>query len=231
MAAPSSSTATAALMEEMRAMRDQVDEWGSSMVDSADVQKGAFDDAFQASAAECDRLTAEKKHFASDATAAAQRRAVEQDDAERRMLEVAGAQQAFLAAAAKLDAVRAEQSDATDALVAANHALADGEQRRRWRVDELTKGAALYKKLGLDFERVENDQLRLCFTQVDAARPQREFSLQVRVDANDVYHVTRVEPGVAALPALVEELNATNDFSRFVRSMRAAFKAGAAAGQ
>ena len=91
MAAPSSSTATAALMEEMRAMRDQVDEWGSSMVDSADVQKGAFDDAFQASAAECDRLTAEKKHFASDATAAAQRRAVEQDDAERRMLEVAGA--------------------------------------------------------------------------------------------------------------------------------------------
>ena len=92
-------------------------------------------------------------------------------------------------------------------------------------------GSALYKKLGLDFERVENDQLRLCFTQVDAARPQREFSLQVRVDANDVYHVTRVEPGVAALPALVEELNATNDFSRFVRSMRAAFKAGAAAGQ
>ena len=226
-ASTSSSTATAALLEEIASVRQQVDEWSENVVDSAGVQKGAFDDAFAASAAECDRLRAEHAHFASDATAAAQRRAVEQDDAERRMVDVGAAQQGFLAAAAKLDGIRAQQSGATDALVAANHALADGERRRQWRVDELAKGAALYKKLGLDFERVENDQLRLCFTQIDSRAPAREFSLQVRVDANDVYHVTRVEPSVGeALPRLVEELNASNDFSRFVRSMRAQFKVG-----
>jgi hypothetical protein len=39
--------------------------------------------------------------------------------------------------------------------------------------------------------------------------------------------VRACEPEVAALPALVRQLNATNDFSAFVRAMRREFQAGA----
>ena len=40
-----------------------------------------------------------------------------------------------------------------------------------------------------------------------------------------LHAVTNCEPDVAALPALVDGLNASNDFGVFVRAMRREFKA------
>ena len=51
---------------------------------------------------------------------------------------------------------------------------------------ELHKGGALYRsRLGLAFERLEDERLRLTFTNIDPADAQRQFSFKVFVDAGD----------------------------------------------
>jgi hypothetical protein len=55
---------------------------------------------------------------------------------------------------------------------------------------ELDKGCALYRsRLGLHFERVGDERLRLTFTNIDASNPLRPFAFQVFVDGGDKYHV------------------------------------------
>ena len=91
---------------------------------------------------------------------------------------------------------------------------------------ELERGRALYRaRLGLNFEQVGNERLRLTFTNVDSANPMRPFAFQVFVDQGDKYHVESCEPPVAGMESLIEALNTNNDFSAFVRAMRRRFKA------
>lgn len=107
---------------------------------------------------------------------------------------------------------------------------------------ELYRGA-----LGLELVPAD-DELRLVFTQIDARAPERPFCFAVVADEEEgggeaggaagagvaakapVYRVTRCEPEVAELPALRAKLAATGDFAAFVKGMRRAFVAHAAAG-
>jgi hypothetical protein len=47
----------------------------------------------------------------------------------------------------------------------------------------------MYKHLGLDFERAEDNNLRLIFTQLDQQNPAREFFFSVHIDENERYLV------------------------------------------
>ena len=69
-------------------------------------------------------------------------------------------------------------------------ALASLEADKRYRLNELTKGQSYYEtRLGLKFERIENDWLRIVYTQIDKSNPSREFWFSVRVDdANKYVH-------------------------------------------
>jgi len=104
-------------------------------------------------------------------------------------------------------------------------ALQQSQAGKESKLAELQKGCAMYKQLlALDFERVGDERLRLILTNIDARAPSRAFSFLVFVDAADRYHIEQCEPAVPALPQLVESLNQTNDFSVFVRTLRAEFK-------
>ena len=100
------------------------------------------------------------------------------------------------------------------------------EGEARYQLSELTKGVSYYRRLGLDFEKIHDDKLRLVFTQIDARDPSRRFAFSLRVTAADAYEVQECVPLLAPgeLERLLAELNAGNDFSRFVQKMRAAFK-------
>lgn len=99
----------------------------------------------------------------------------------------------------------------------------------RFQLQELTRGVAFYKRLGLEFEKIHDERLRLVFSQIDALDPTRKFAFNVRVsDADESYSVDGVEPPVAGLEALVAQLNESNDFSAFVQMMRRKFVEAAA---
>jgi len=93
------------------------------------------------------------------------------------------------------------------------------------KLSELQKGGSMYKKwLGLEFERVEDERLRIVFTHVDPQAPTRAFTFYVYVDSSDRYHVVKCEPEVHDVQSLVDALNTSNDFSAFVRNMRKRFQ-------
>jgi len=103
--------------------------------------------------------------------------------------------------------------------------LQQAQQQKDTRLSELQRGCDTYRGfLGLDFERVGDERLRLIFTQIDERNPKRVFCFQVFVDPNDHYHIERCEPTIPAIDALTESLNSSNDFSAFVRGMRREFK-------
>ena len=95
---------------------------------------------------------------------------------------------------------------------------------------DLTQGVIAFKtRLGLDFERIGQDQLKLNLTRIDPSDPERVFAFAVHIDPNDKYHVILCDPPLNNTDELVDELNTSNDFSLFVRRMRRSFRALAAA--
>lgn len=65
--------------------------------------------------------------------------------------------------------------------------------------------------------------LRLIFTNIDARSPERQFYIDLLVDGENQYHVTGCEPKIAGLDVMLEDVNKTNAFDRFVRNIRRQF--------
>ena len=64
---------------------------------------------------------------------------------------------------------------------------------KQQKLAELDKGCALYRqRLGLTFERVGDERLRLTFVNIDATNPMKPYAFQVFVDGGDKYHVISV---------------------------------------
>ncbi len=126
-----------------------------------------------------------------------------------------------------LEAARAREDELRRLLAGKRAALGQLTERQGDYINDLTRGVVMYKHLGLDFERADDNSLRLIFTQLDAANPAREFFFSVHIDDADHYRVEECNPPLA--PALVDglvaEVNKANDFATFVKKMRRAFKA------
>jgi len=97
---------------------------------------------------------------------------------------------------------------------------------------ELTRGVVMYKFLGLEFQRAEDDRLLIRFTNLDPMDWDREFSFRVGLGSDDAYRVDGCSPQVeeSKLEALLGRLNVPNEvdpmeFPGFVVEMRRAFKA------
>ena len=98
-------------------------------------------------------------------------------------------------------------------------------------INELTQGVLMYKHLGLEFHRAEDDRLLIRFTNIDPLDWEREFTFHVGLGSNDAYSVTGCSPVIeeGTLEALLGRLNAPNEvdpmeFPKFVLHMRRAFK-------
>jgi hypothetical protein len=106
------------------------------------------------------------------------------------------------------------------------HQFAEYEKREsevKFQLNELTKGVSFYRRLGLEFEKIDADKLKLVFTLIDPAAPSKTYSFNVRITAADNYEVDEVNPPIAGVDVLLTELNTNNDFSRFVQLMRKKF--------
>ena len=119
-----------------------------------------------------------------------------------------------------------QQLTQSRALVTRSEAILEQAQRgMEHKLGELDRGISLYKaRLGLAFDKVGDDRLRLTFTCIDPTDPERAFCLEVCVTVGDHYVVQSCEPTLTELPGLVHTLNASNDFSAFVRAVRKGFQ-------
>ena len=73
--------------------------------------------------------------------------------------------------------------------------------QKEQKLSELQKGCEMYRAmLGLEFERVGDERLRLIFTNIDERAPSRTFSFQVFVDKEDHYHSARHAPRAHRAP-------------------------------
>lgn len=102
-------------------------------------------------------------------------------------------------------------------------ALAAKREEAQTVFQELTRGVEMFRMLGLVFEHLPDERLRLVFTQIDAAAPEARYSFCVRVDEAGRYTVSDVQPAVPGLDAKVQQLNASDNFAQFALSMRQAF--------
>eukprot|EP00897_Mesotaenium_endlicherianum_P008153 jgi/Mesen1/7366/ME000381S06596 len=102
----------------------------------------------------------------------------------------------------------------------------DTEKVKRKKADALLSALGMYRKhLGLQFEHSAKDRLRLVFVNIDPLDPAREFSFVLHVTTNSSeYSVIECTPQISDMQALVAEVNSTNDFSGFVRSVRRKFR-------
>jgi len=105
-------------------------------------------------------------------------------------------------------------------------ALIKAEKDAAHNMTEKRIGQTIYQeRLGFRFERVADDHLRVVFDKVDPNNPNKEFWFAVAVDAQNVYQIAenKCKPYVESLPAMLNELNKTNNFGSFVRQMRHEF--------
>lgn len=147
-----------------------------------------------------------------------------------RQAEVARLGSRAAALPADLDATKSKEEAIKVQLAATRAEYERKEGEVRYQLAELSKGVSYFEKMGLTFEKAEDDRLRVVFTQLDPDAPERRFTFTVLVTDKDVYEVTECTPPVPALEGLVSQLNASNDFSGFVQMMRRAFKAVCIAG-
>ena len=92
---------------------------------------------------------------------------------------------------------------------------------------DLTRGIRLYRFLGLEFEKAENDCMKFSFSQIDPSDTSRVFVFYLLVDSDDMYQLVDARPALhpTLCTALITKLNADNNIAHFVVNMRRAFQA------
>ncbi|MEW5311170.1 MAG: hypothetical protein WDW38_002906 [Sanguina aurantia] len=104
----------------------------------------------------------------------------------------------------------------------ADHALEEGLRQKR--MQALRTAVSVYStRLGLEFKQGP-EELELVFTQIDTHDPERQFCFAVRILPDNSYQVTRCQPEVEQVSALLLQLNSSNNFAAFVQALRAAFQ-------
>jgi hypothetical protein len=99
-------------------------------------------------------------------------------------------------------------------------------KEKEYKTNELSLGRDFLPQVpALDFQRVEDNRLRFVFTNIDPANHDRQFIFSVFVNSSNKYELVECEPRLPNLDAVLADLNADNNFSRFVQRMRAQFRA------
>lgn len=129
-------------------------------------------------------------------------------------------------------ALRAEREAASAALATERAKRGGARQDMEHQLNELTRGVVMYKFLGLEFQRADDDRLLIRFTHLDPNDWEREFVFRVSLGEDDAYRVDGCSPPLesSALGGLLSRLNAPNEsdpmeFPGFVIEMRRHFKA------
>jgi len=125
---------------------------------------------------------------------------------------------------AEIASMRADADSMTEALRSSESTTERAEVDASYRVGEMQRGVEAFAPLGIRFDTGDDGRVRIVFTRVDEASPEREFSFTVQADEEGAFTLVACEPAVADAADRVAALNEDQDFGRFVRGMRRTFK-------
>lgn len=96
------------------------------------------------------------------------------------------------------------------------------EKHRRYAL-KLSELLRFYeKRLGLSMKKLTSDTLWISFQHLNPDNV-GEFSVTIKVE-NKIYTLLKCTPHLPTITVMIEELNVSNNFSGFLKSLRAAFK-------
>jgi kinetochore protein Spc25 len=126
----------------------------------------------------------------------------------------------------ELDAASASEASAKRQLDALKHEILLKEKALGGQVEDVNVTLQHFKRLGLEFEKTNDEKLRVTFTLINSVAPEKSYSFCIRVNGIDQYEMSSLDS--AWDPRVVQHhltaLNIGGDFSKFVQSMRSALK-------
>lgn len=98
-------------------------------------------------------------------------------------------------------------------------------------VDAVTRGVQMFRdRLGVSFQ-VADGKLQIAFAYIHRDQPQKQAIIAIFVDENKEYQMHACTPALPMSQQLVDELNKSNNFARFIGQVRKQFVQQAAATQ
>jgi hypothetical protein len=90
---------------------------------------------------------------------------------------------------------------------------------------DFTVGIQYYHKLGLEFNKSHGDHMKFSFAYIDPKQPLKLFCFVMYVDENNLYQLVETSPVMPSKEChgILEELNTTNNISKFIFQMRQLF--------
>lgn len=93
------------------------------------------------------------------------------------------------------------------------------------KMNQFSKGIKFFQEyLGFTFKKVNDDHLQFVFKYIDPKDHEAPFVFTVKIDESGRYDIKDCSPTIGQLSSLTDELNKTNDFSKFVVGIRKGFK-------
>eukprot|EP00008_Paramoeba_atlantica_P013445 CAMPEP_0201491066 /NCGR_PEP_ID=MMETSP0151_2-20130828/28498_1 /ASSEMBLY_ACC=CAM_ASM_000257 /TAXON_ID=200890 /ORGANISM="Paramoeba atlantica, Strain 621/1 / CCAP 1560/9" /LENGTH=240 /DNA_ID=CAMNT_0047877267 /DNA_START=37 /DNA_END=759 /DNA_ORIENTATION=+ len=127
-----------------------------------------------------------------------------------------------------LNTLRNDLSEQTLRLEKEKKALYEEKARQRYKFQEVSKGLDYYRdRLGLEFKKNREEELRFIFTKIDSKDPLRQFSFVISttpVEGRDQYTLISCNPEFPGSERCIARLNETGNLAKFIFLMRVGFK-------
>lgn len=92
-------------------------------------------------------------------------------------------------------------------------------------IDAVTRGVEMFKNiLGVQFE-VKDGKLQILYRYIIREEPLKPFMIAIYVDENKEYQIHACTPELPMIQTLIEELNKSNNFAKFIGQVRKQFVA------
>jgi hypothetical protein len=90
-------------------------------------------------------------------------------------------------------------------------------------IDAVTRGVQMFRdRLGVSFQ-VADGKLQISFAYINRAEPQKQAMIAIYVDENKEYQMHACTPALPTSQQLVDDLNKSNNFARFIGQVRKQF--------
>mmetsp|Transcript_10077 Transcript_10077/g.15269 ORF Transcript_10077/g.15269 Transcript_10077/m.15269 type:complete len:234 (-) Transcript_10077:179-880(-) len=217
---------SANLLLEVSKSAQEFNRWSDHQIDNIESKDAAFTQSIEECECTIAALKENERNLEHLRSQELQKKDAQKSEILRFEEEIAACQQKISSHEIRLSKLEQEKINIVARLQELETEEKEAQRLRQKSMNDLTRGFRLYRFLGLEFEKAENDCMKFSFTQIDRADPSRMFYFLLLVDSNDEYRLVDSNPRLDSVmcDSYVKKLNSDNNISQFVVSMRKAFK-------